>query len=630
MTYCGGNTIVLPLAISSTPTMPIRGGIVSTGKVFMSLRTRTLAIIMVILLSTFLFFFLVTNTYILNSFTKLEEDFSRHHAEQFTTLINSDLQVLSGLADDWASWDDTYAFIDDVNPEYISSNLVEGTLVSLQLNLMLYVNNAGEVVYGMAVDLETEEEIPITPELDVYLQPGSLLLTHPDYESNVRGIIRYQDMPMLVVSEPILTTLDTGPIRGSFIIGRYLTQAEIERLSSLTGVPVSIASLNAPDLAADMALAKTALDEGAEIFVHTLSDQSMASYTVLDDITGNPLLIVRAETERSIFQEGRDSITLILWLILGACIIVGIISAVYIERAVLSRIFRLSRKVTSISDSGDTSGRISISGSDELSELANNINRMLAALETSHAELLDKSSQLSTINQNQSDFLAHMSHELRTPLNAILGFSEMLQDDFLGDTNQEQRECLKDIEAGGRHMLDLINDVLDLSKIESGKIVIQPNDLNLSTLIPAVIKDLKPLFAECSHKVTVKIEPDAPLVRADRKIFRQVLTNLLSNAIKFTPDKGRISVSVRSNADHCRICVSDSGIGIKEEFYEKVFQAFIQAESLPKKPKQGTGLGLKICQQYIALMGGRIWVESEYGKGSDFIFTLPVVTDMKQ
>jgi signal transduction histidine kinase len=294
------------------------------------------------------------------------------------------------------------------------------------------------------------------------------------------------------------------------------------------------------------------------------------------------------------------------------------------------RILRLSRKVTNISDSGNISERISIRGNDEISGLAGNINEMLSALESSHAELLEKSEQLSTINQNQSDFLAHMSHELRTPLNAILGFSEMLQDGFLGDTNEEQRECLKDIEAGGRHMLLLINDVLDLSKIESGNITIDAKSLTLSTLVPAVIKDLKPLFAECSHEVTVDIEPDTPQVQGDPKILRQVLTNLLSNAIKFTPDGGNISVSVRRDTDYCRICVSDSGIGIQKEFREKVFHAFIQAESLPERPKQGTGLGLKICQQYIGLMGGKIWIESEYGKGSSFIFTLPIVSDTKQ
>jgi signal transduction histidine kinase len=596
----------------------------------MTLHTRTLTIIGTTLFSLVILFYLFTNNFLLSNFAKLEEYFSRQYIERVAAIVESDLSAMSTVADDWASWDDTYAFIQDGNEEYVESNLRNETLIGLSLNLMVYVDTSGDIVISKAFDLESGQEASIAPDFEIHLTSGSLLLSHPDTASSISGIILYQDVPMLVVSEPILTSKAQGPIRGSLIFGRYLNEVENARLTDRVGASVSIQYAGDSSLPDDFQLAKAAISTETPVFTLALDEQNIASYVLLSDIEGNPLLIFRADMERNIYQQGRESTTYILLLILGVSIIVGILALLYIERTVLSRVAFLGSSVSAIGSSGKFSKRVSITGNDELSHLADDINEMLAALQraqmelqVANRELIKRTEQLEEASQAKSNFLAQMSHELRTPLNAILGFSELLLDNIPGQMNKEQRECLDDIHGGGRYLLDLINDVLDLSKIESGKVELKLESLDLLVIMRDVVQNVSPLLINNSQSITIDII-DGPLyVYAEQRMLRQVLLNLLSNAIKFTPVKGEIGISAKCDEEDCQISISDNGIGIKAEFNERIFEAFIQVETLSKETKKGTGLGLRICQQYVESMGGRIWVQSEYGKGSIFTFTLP-------
>lgn len=240
-------------------------------------------------------------------------------------------------------------------------------------------------------------------------------------------------------------------------------------------------------------------------------------------------------------------------------------------------------------------------------------------------ELEVKTRQLQDSSQAKSDFLASMSHELRTPLNAIIGFSELMRDGICGEVNDEQRQCAADIMNGGQHLLSLINGVLDMSKIEAGRMEIKPGNTAVGEVISDALTTLSPLFKEKEIQLEEDIPAGLPEVYADAQRFHQVLLNLLGNAIKFTGKGGMIKVGAAYRGDGCQIDVSDSGVGIRKADQRRIFEPFIQAEAISDaEQRQGTGLGLKLSQQFVELMGGRIWVKSEYGRGSTFSFTLPL------
>jgi signal transduction histidine kinase len=237
-------------------------------------------------------------------------------------------------------------------------------------------------------------------------------------------------------------------------------------------------------------------------------------------------------------------------------------------------------------------------------------------------ELADKSHQLEVASQHKSEFLANMSHELRTPLNAIIGFSEVLTDRMFGELNEKQEEYLKDIYASGTHLLSLINDILDLSKIEAGRMELELTDFDLPTAIENALTLVRERAGRRSIALHTSIDARLGQIRADERKVRQVVLNLLSNAIKFTPEGGRIEVGTGSKDGSVEISVSDTGIGIAPEDQEKVFEEFRQVGTAAKKV-EGTGLGLTLCRKFVELHGGKIWVKSQEGVGSTFTFTLP-------
>jgi signal transduction histidine kinase len=239
-------------------------------------------------------------------------------------------------------------------------------------------------------------------------------------------------------------------------------------------------------------------------------------------------------------------------------------------------------------------------------------------------EIEDKSREIEAANRHKSEFLANMSHELRTPLTAIIGFSEVLSDKIFGELNDKQDEYMGDIVSSGRHLLSLINDILDLSKVESGRM-----DLDCSKFdVPMAIENALILIRERATrhgiKVVHQIDERMGEIVGDERKFKQILLNLLSNAVKFTPEGGRIDVDAALNNQSVEVSVSDTGIGIAPEHQETIFEEFRQVGTDAAKKREGTGLGLTLTKKFVELHGGTIRVESVLGKGSTFTFTLPL------
>jgi signal transduction histidine kinase len=239
-------------------------------------------------------------------------------------------------------------------------------------------------------------------------------------------------------------------------------------------------------------------------------------------------------------------------------------------------------------------------------------------------EIEEKGRQLEIADRHKSEFLASMSHELRTPLNAVIGFSEVLLERMFGEINAKQEEYLQDILSSGRHLLSLINDILDLAKIEAGRMELDVADFHLPQAIDNSVTLVRERAARRAITLDVAIDPELGEIKGDERKVKQVLLNLLSNAIKFTPEGGRVDVHAGLVDGVAEISVSDTGVGIAPEDHEAVFEEFRQVGTDYAKKHEGTGLGLTLSRRFVELHGGKIWVKSQLGQGATFTFTLPV------
>jgi signal transduction histidine kinase len=244
------------------------------------------------------------------------------------------------------------------------------------------------------------------------------------------------------------------------------------------------------------------------------------------------------------------------------------------------------------------------------------------------SEIEEKGKQLAIASQHKSQFLANMSHELRTPLNAILGYTELILDGIYGETPQKAQDVLKRVESNGRHLLGLINDVLDLSKIEAGQLTLTLTDYSMKDVLYNVYSAVEPLASDKKLNFKVEAAPDMPKGHGDERRLTQVILNLVGNAIKFT-DQGDVVIKASSTNGSFRVAVQDTGPGISEADQGKIFEEFQQADNSATKKKGGTGLGLSISRRIVEMHGGKLWVESEIGKGSVFQFTLPVQVEVQ-
>jgi signal transduction histidine kinase len=279
---------------------------------------------------------------------------------------------------------------------------------------------------------------------------------------------------------------------------------------------------------------------------------------------------------------------------------------------------------------GDFSGTIGVPNRDEFGALARRMNEMSRELHHLYDDQRRAAHQLRTLNSEleqasraKSNFLASMSHELRTPMNAILGFTEMIRDGIYGEVPAEIQEPVSDIHTCGKQLLALINNVLDLSKIEAGRMELALGEYVVEDVVNTVKLSLRSLAASKGLDLVTAVAPDVPLCLGDGKRITQCLMNLAGNALKFTAE-GRVEIRVEAQGDALLFAVADTGIGIPPEQIGTIFEEFRQADATVSRDFGGTGLGLSITKKLVELHGGRIWVESEPGKGSTFFFSIPV------
>lgn len=699
-----------------------------------------------LLVVTFTMFALLTvllivasHTILLSSFSKLETRDTLKNTEKIEQAIAWEALSIDRTARDWAYWDDTYEFMNTLNPEYIESNLEDNTLYDLDLNVMLFVNKSGVMVYPMSVDLINRTNVPVPAGLLERINSG--LLTTRGNADYMQGVILLEEGPMLIVCRPILVNLEEGPSAGTLILGKYIDSSYIASLEERTQSSLSLYALN-EEMPPDFQDAFNKAFRGEGNTVNILGDDRVAGYFILKDTTGEPVALMRADYPRDLYAQGKKTLTYIYGFLLLSGIVIGTATKFSLDRLLVSRLIAIDSFLEKVKREKDISKQLDVDGEDEIHRLSKGINEMLSSIKLAEQELksreyekkfiLDsleeivvlrdpnfnirwanraalKNRDLLTVkvkemtsdchkaadkeiiqkprypqasgwtdqeftssdgktwllrskpvcdetgdiiailetgveiterknyeielfrakhdaevaNHTKSEFLANMSHELRTPLNSIIGFSDLLYEKVYGELNARQLKAVGNISSSGKHLLNLINEILDLSKVEAGSFELHYSTFWLAEAFAEVRDMLFPFAASKGINIKFEIETSLPRVSADRERIMQVLSNLMTNAIKFSNENGCIRVKAAQRNDYIMIAVSDEGIGIAAADHDKLFKPFSQIDSSSSKKYQGTGLGLALVKEIVHLHGGSVWFESEAGKGSTFGFSIP-------
>ena len=706
--------------------------------------SRKVLIITLLIFAVLTAAFTLTHNMQLSNFLELEQTNTLQDVGKVRSTVSTQQGYLDYINQDWAYWDDTYKFIEDRNQNYTNVNLQNQTLAGIKVNVMLFVNNSGSLVYAKSVDIYTGKEKPIPEKLLKMVEDGTLL--SKSEEDKKSGFVLLEEDPMFISCHPILTTNYTGPVRGTLIFGKYFDDTVLNDFKDAASSSLLMYRVDR-EMPPDFQTKLENLSENPDrTIVEPLSEERVAGYFELRDISGKPALIMRADFPRELYLHGERTLNNMYFFLLLTGLMTGVGVKFALDKLFISRLIGIDNFVTRVRSEKDLSKRLSLKDNDELYRLSREINGMLneidlaeqelkaqerekkvlldslnelvifvnpqlniiwankAALECMEMDLqkavgvclkaspgingpLSDNLQLEQIfvtgnkksgeftakdgrvwfvqaipvtgedgriigvletcrditerkaaekllqekqiaeeaNRTKSEFLANMSHELRTPLNSIIGFSDLLYEKAYGELSEKQLRSVGNISKSGKHLLNLINNILDLSKVEAGKLELDYKEFELASKLNLIKNLLSPIADRKNIQIEIDVDSNLTSVCADEARFVQIMHNLVDNAIKFSYENGLVKIGARKKGDIVEITVKDTGIGIKAEDQNKLFKPFSQVDSFFSKQFQGTGLGLSLVKQIVNLHGGYVWFRSKPGEGSTFAFTIPII-----
>ncbi|MCC6284157.1 MAG: response regulator [Phycisphaerales bacterium] len=559
---------------------------------------------------------LVANISVSRRFQQLDRLLGTRAIERGRAGLARAVEELSTAASDWACWTDTYEFLLDHNEEYIASNLVPTSLETMHLRGMVLMNSDGDALAALGFLPASESAAPCPEGLVEWIASRRVWL-RPEIEGE-SGIIILPEGPMIVAVRPVLTSNCEGPARGCIAFAKSFDSLLIDSIR-------------------DFVLHSTVFEQGATIGpngrgshdeVRPIDAGTSLCRFEVPTIEGNIAGVMEIRLPRDVMRRGNTALAYFQWALMG-CGTAWVLSAWWgLRKLVLSRLEQLSHDVDGVAASRDLSSRVSVRGTDELSRVSHAINDLLFARQAQEDELARQNLELAVASdaaraatRAKSEFLANMSHEIRTPLNAILGYADLASDPAV-DTAQ-RLDWMSTIRRNGEHLLALVNDILDLSKLEAGGMTVEQVRCPVLDLVDEAI-ELLALRARNAGTTLEAIHrwPLPEAIESDPLRLRQILVNLLGNAIKFT-SKGRVCVEVAFVDGELLIAVRDTGIGMSRQQLARLFQTFSQVDTSTARKYGGTGLGLAISRKLAHLLGGEITVESEVDAGSVFTLHMP-------
>jgi PAS domain S-box-containing protein len=366
----------------------------------MSVRTKTLIVICLTFLALLGILYFTAQWFLLRDAVVTEEKSTTRDVTRLLAALDDRIAVMNATVSDWAPWDDTYEFISSGDTGYIDSNLSNKTFTDLGVELMLFINNSGQIVFGKMIDLDSGAEIPIPEGLYSELQVGGRLLSHKDPSDKMAGILSLPEGPMIIASQPIVTSQGEGPIRGTLIMGRRLDEVEIAKLSQITQLLISTFPYDDDVLPGDVALARNSLVGVTPIFVAPQSETVVSGYTLVNDVYGNPSLILRVDTPREAITQARMSMHYLGLALIVIGIVLGLVTMLLLERLVINRLTRLNSSVIKIGSQGTASSRLEANGNDEIFALSTSVNSMLDSLENSQAKEHESGERFRSLYEN--------------------------------------------------------------------------------------------------------------------------------------------------------------------------------------------------------------------------------------
>jgi signal transduction histidine kinase len=487
----------------------------------------------------------------------------------------------------------------DNNSAYIANNLVPASVASFGVNFLLFLNTTGSLVYGLGVSLQNSSQIPIPRSLVTLVLGNPQTWDFKSVNSSFTGTVVIPEGPLILASQPILTSGATGPIHGAVVFGRYIDSQFISQMSRTIRLNVMMASYSSWE---GPAVASYEI-VGPSVYVHPLNESSISGYLVVNDIKSTPVLVLGTTLPRTVYNQGLATLSYLDISVGGACVTFGIIILVLMEKTVLSRLHKLVSEVTKIGAQNSMSAKVSVTGNDEIGSLGNSINGMLGEIETKSTQL-QKSERFAAIGE-----LATMvAHDLRNPLQAIANASFFLKRS--PQLSNQEKEVLARVENAVRYSDKIVNDLLDYSRdMRLERTTNTPHSLMRETL--SMVRVPQNVSIEDRSNGTPRLSVDAGKIE-------RTFVNLVTNAIDAMPDGGTLQINSIESDQGVDFVFSDTGTGMTQEVRAKAFTPLFTTKA------KGMGFGLSICKRIVEAHGGKILFESTLGKGTTFTVSLPI------
>ncbi len=624
---------------------------------YVIIREKILLTIIVTIIFLTLSSFFIAGYYIMLNHMALEEEITGINTEQASFAIERQALEISATAKDWATWNDTYDYLQGTNPGYADINIADTTFPTIDINSIVLVDGAGRVVYTRSYDLRNETQMETPPDLVSRISHGSPLIMSSD-KSNLTGIVVMDSGPMMIAAYPVLPGYGAGPVAGTLIMAKYVDKQFPYEATVNKNTSVDLYALNEA-VPQDVSLATESLRNNPKVYISTVSDNRIAGYKLINDVYHQPAIVLKVETDRPVYQQGNDSILYSTGFVAITGVIIFGLVAFLLESMIISRLSRLHESVKKISKSKSRSGRVPLEGDDELTELAEGINRMLDALEQSQKKLEEINHQYKIINEEletrvatrttelekankalETEVAGHkqagedliraqaqaelyldlMGHDISNLNQIALGYLELAQDNLKLDA--DHKELIGKPVDALNSSTRLINNVRKLQRATERR-----TDASLVD-ISALLSSIREEYSTSAGKsVTINYDPKpGSMVYAD-ELLAEVFSNLVNNSIKHSPGPITINLNVdrhtEGEKEYYVVSVEDNGPGVPDSIKGILFSRLTKG----RPAAAGRGLGLYLVRTLVNTYGGKVWVEDktpgDHTNGSRFLVMLP-------